>query len=54
MDHFLASTPPVFDNLADSLPEPLDFVFENSLSVSHVSKALGFGDAQDIQNGGNS
>jgi hypothetical protein len=49
-----AQEAPVFDNLADSLPEPLDFVFENPLSVSHVSKALGFGDAQDIQNGGNS
>ena len=44
----------VLGNLGNSLPEPLDFVFENPLSVSHVSKALGFGDAQDIQNGGNS
>jgi hypothetical protein len=45
---------PVIDNLADSLPEPLDFVSVKPLSVSHVSKTLGFGDAQDIQNGGNS
>lgn len=43
---------PVLGNLGDSLPEPLDFVFEKPLSVSHVSKTLGFGDAQDIQNGG--
>lgn len=43
---------PVLDNLGDSLPEPLDFVFEKPLSVSHVSKTLGFGGAQDIQNGG--
>jgi hypothetical protein len=45
---------PVLGNLGDSLPEPLDFVFENPLSVSHVSKTLGFGDAQDMQNGGKS
>jgi len=45
---------PVLGNLGDSLPEPLDFVFEKPLSVSHVSKTLGFGDAQDIQNGGKS
>jgi hypothetical protein len=44
----------VLDNLGDSLPEPLDFVSDNPLSVSHVSETLGFGDAQDIQNGGKS
>lgn len=45
---------PVFGNLGDSLPEPLDFVSDKALSVSDVSKTLGFGDAQDIPNGGNS
>jgi hypothetical protein len=45
---------PVLVNLADSLPEPLAFVSDKALSVSHVSKTPGFGDAQDIQNGGNS
>ncbi len=45
---------PVLGNLGDSLPEPLDFVYEKPLSVSHVSKTLGFGDAQGIQNGGKS
>ena len=45
---------PVLDNLGDSLPEPLDFVSDKALSVSHVSKTLGFGDSQDTQNGGNS
>ncbi len=45
---------PVLGNFGDSLPEPLDFVSDKALSVSHVSKTLGFGDAQDIQNGGNS
>jgi hypothetical protein len=49
-----AQDEPVLGNLGDSLPEPLDFVSDNSLSVSRVSKTLGFGDAQDIQNGGNS
>jgi hypothetical protein len=44
----------VSDNLGDSLPETLDFAFEKPLSVSHVSKTLGFGDAQDMQNGGKS
>ena len=45
---------PVLGNLGDSLPEPLDFVSDKALSVSDVSKTLGFGDAQDTQNGGNS
>jgi hypothetical protein len=45
---------PVLDNLGNSLPEPVDFVFDKPLSASHVSKTLGFRDAQDIQNGGNS
>ncbi len=44
----------VLGNLGDSLPERLDFVSDKALSVSHVSKTPGFGDAQDIQNGGNS
>lgn len=43
---------PVLDNLGDSLPEPLAFVSNKPLSVSDVSKTLGFGDGQDIQNGG--
>jgi len=45
---------PVLGKLGDSLPEPLAFVSDKALSVSHVSKTPGFGDAQDIQNGGNS
>jgi len=49
-----AQDKPVLGNLGDSLPEPLDFVSDKALSVSHVSKTLGFGDAQDIQDGGNS
>ena len=40
---------PVLGNLGDSLPEPLAFVSDKPLSVSRVSKTLGFGDAQDIQ-----
>ncbi len=44
----------VLGNLGDSLPEPLAFVSDKPLSVSRVSKTLGFGDAQDTQNGGNS
>ncbi len=45
---------PVSGNLGDSLPKPLAFVSNKALSVSDVSKTLGFGDAQDTQNGGNS
>lgn len=45
---------PVLANLGDSLPKPLAFVSDKPLSVSRVSKTLGFGDAQDTQNGGNS
>ena len=45
---------PVLGNLGNSLPEPLAFVSDKALSVSRVSKTPGFGDAQDIQNGGNS
>lgn len=48
------SDEPVLGNLGDSLPEPLAFVSNKPLSVSHVSKTPGFGDAQDSQNGGNS
>jgi hypothetical protein len=44
----------VLDNLGDSLPKSLDFVSDKPLSVSDVSKTPGFGDAKDIQNGGNS
>jgi hypothetical protein len=43
----------VSGNLGDCSPEPLDFAFEKPLSVSHVSKTLGFRDAKDIKNGGN-
>ena len=49
-----AQDEPVLGNLGDSLPEPLAIVSDKALSVSHVSKTPGFGDAQDIQNGGNS
>jgi hypothetical protein len=49
-----AQDEPVLGNLGDSLPEPLDFVSDKPLSVSHVSKTTGFCDAQDTQNGGNS
>jgi hypothetical protein len=49
-----AQDKPVLGNLGDSLPEPLAFVSDKALSVSHVSKTPGFGDAQDIQNGGKS
>ncbi len=49
-----AQDQPVLGNLGDSLPEPLAFVSNKALSVSHVSKTPGFGDAQDTQNGGNS
>lgn len=45
---------PVLGNLGDSLPEPLAFVSDRPLSVSDISKTPGFGDGQDIQNGGNS
>jgi hypothetical protein len=40
---------PVLGNLGDSSPEPLDFVSDKALSVSHASKTLGLGDAQDTQ-----
>ena len=50
----LAQEKPVLDNLGDSLPEPLDFVSDKPLSVTDVSKTPGFGDGQDIQNGGSS
>jgi hypothetical protein len=49
-----AQEKPVLGILGDSLPEPLAFVSDKPLSVSDVSKTPGFGDAQDIQNGGNS
>jgi hypothetical protein len=45
---------PVFGNLGDSLPEPLDFALARPLTVSKVSKTLGFGAEQEIQRGGNS
>lgn len=53
-EQFSNAEKPVLDNLANSLPEPLDLVSDKALSVSYVSKTLGFGDAQDIQNGGDS
>jgi hypothetical protein len=46
-----AQVEPVLGNLGDSSPEPLDFVFDKPLSVSHVSETLGFGTDQDIQKG---
>jgi hypothetical protein len=45
---------PVLDNLANSLPEPLDFASEKPLSVTHVSQTLGFGAKPDINSGGKS
>lgn len=39
----------VLGNLGDSLPERLDFVSDKALSVSPVSKTLGFGNAQDTK-----
>lgn len=53
-ERFSNEVQPVLGNLGDSLPEPLAFVSDKALSVSDVSKTPGFGDAQDIQNGGNS
>jgi hypothetical protein len=53
-DQFLTEVEPVLGNLGHSLPEPLAFVSNKPVSVSDVSKAPGFGDDQDIQNGGNS
>ncbi len=44
-----AKLKPVLGNLGDSLPDPLDFVLDKPLSVSDVSKTLGFGEAQEIQ-----
>jgi hypothetical protein len=44
-----AQDEPVLGNLGDSLPEPLAFVSDKALSVSHVSKTPGFSDVQDIQ-----
>ena len=49
-----AQEKPVLDNLGDSLPEPLDFVSDKPLSVTDVSKTLGFGKDRDIQIGGTS
>jgi hypothetical protein len=46
-----AQDEPVLGNLGDSLPEPLDFVFDKPLSVSNVSETPGFGTDQDIQKG---
>lgn len=49
-----AQEKPVLGNLGDSLPEPLAFVSDKPLSVSEVSKTPGFGNTQDIQDGGRS
>ena len=46
-----AQDQPVLDNLGDSLPEPLDFVSDKPLSVSVVSKTLGFGDERNMEGG---
>jgi hypothetical protein len=49
-----AQDEPVLANLGDSLPEPLDFVSDNPLSVSDVSETPGFGSDRNIQEGGKS
>lgn len=43
---------PILDNVGDPSPGPLHCVSDKPLAVSHVSKTRGFGDAQDMQNGG--
>jgi hypothetical protein len=42
-EQFSNTEKPVLDNLANSLPEPLDFASDKPLSVSNVSQKLGFG-----------
>ena len=37
----------VLDNLGDFLPKPLDFAAQTPLTVSYVSKTLGFGADRD-------
>ena len=54
LDSISEQEKPVLDNLGDSLPEPLDFVFDKPLSVSNVSETLGFETDRSIQNGGKS
>ncbi len=49
-----AQDEPVWGNLGDSLPEPLDFVSDKPLSVSDVSETPGFGGDRNIQEGGKS
>jgi hypothetical protein len=48
---FSDAVEPVLDKLGDSLPEPLDFVSDKPLSVSVVSKTLGFGDERNMEGG---
>lgn len=54
LDSVSAQDEPVFANLGDSLPEPLDFVSDKPLSVSDVSETPGFGHDRIIQEGGKS
>jgi hypothetical protein len=42
---------PVFDNLGDSLPEPLYFVSDKPLSVSDVSKTPDFENERNMEGG---
>ena len=53
-EQFSNTEKPVLDNLANSLPEPLDFASDKPLSVCHVSQTLGFGAKPDIHSGGKS
>jgi hypothetical protein len=45
---------PDLGNIGDSLPEPLEFVSDNPLSVSDVSETPGFVGDRIIQEGGKS
>jgi hypothetical protein len=54
LEQFSNTEKPVLDNLANSLPKPLDFASEIPLSVTHVSQTLGFGAKRDIHSGGKS
>ncbi len=52
---FSDSDEPVLDNSEDLYPSrPLDFRFRQTPSCVRRSKTRVFGDAKDIQNGGNS
>ena len=54
LEQFSDTEKPVLDNLANSLPEPLDFASDKPLTVSHVSQTPGFGAKPDIHSGGKS